>query len=239
MRLFSGRTLFRDLATLGALMVSMSAGHYFGLPFWTVIALCLIAIVGAYLLVEHVFDRRRIYYRSSHRRKTGQGAMQIGRWQFTALVAMVMATAFVAVFFWPGTSGTQTPALLTDPANAFTCRVTNVHDGDTLRCQDGTRVRLHAVAARELDESCRSGHPCPAATGAAAQRALSDLALGQVLNCEQTGTSYERVTAICRNEKGIEINCEMVNNGLALIWPKFNDQRAICEAAPSKATLPY
>lgn len=107
-----------------------------------------------------------------------------------------------------------------------------------MRCQDGTRVRLHAVAARELDESCRSGHPCPAATGAAAQRALSDLALGQVLKCDKTGTSYERITAICRNEQDVEINCAMVNNGLALIWSRFNDQRAICGPSLSSAAEP-
>lgn len=35
------------------------------------------------------------------------------------------------------------------PAEAdLKCRVTYVHDGDSLRCRDGARIRLHAVAAR-------------------------------------------------------------------------------------------
>jgi endonuclease YncB( thermonuclease family) len=57
---------------------------------------------------------------------------------------------------------------------------------------------------------------------------LSQLADGQTLACEQTGTSYSRVVAICRNEANIEINCAMVESGTALIWPKYNAQRALC-----------
>lgn len=33
----------------------------------------------------------------------------------------------------------------------FTCNVASITDGDTLRCSDGTRVRRHAIAARERD----------------------------------------------------------------------------------------
>ncbi|MEJ7934466.1 hypothetical protein WG907_09385 [Sphingobium sp. AN558] len=110
----------------------------------------------------------------------------------------------------------------------FSCPVAAITDGDTLRCADGTRVRLHAVAARESDETCSVGHPCPDASGAAATAQLAALAEGQTLQCYPTGTSYDRVTAICRNQSDVEVNCAMVRTGTALIWPRFNRERAIC-----------
>jgi len=57
---------------------------------------------------------------------------------------------------------------------------------------------------------------------------LSQLASGQTLRCEQTGTSYNRVTAVCWNQQNTEINCAMVQSGTALLWPKFNESRSIC-----------
>jgi endonuclease YncB( thermonuclease family) len=57
--------------------------------------------------------------------------------------------------------------------------------------------------------------------------------MGQTLQCSQTGTSYDRVTAICRNEAKVEINCAMVRSGTAVIWPRFNAEQPICEASKS------
>lgn len=110
----------------------------------------------------------------------------------------------------------------------FTCHVASVTDGDTFRCSDGTRIRLHAVAARETDETCSQGHPCPEASAASATAELSKLVDGKTLACLQIGSSYNRVTAICDDQAGLEINCAMVRSGKAVIWPKFNSQRAIC-----------
>ena len=79
-----------------------------------------------------------------------------------------------------------------------------------------------------MDETCRKGHPCPAATGFAAKRELQSLALGHVLACEQTGTSYNRVTAICWTEQKLELNCAMVRSGKAVVWDRYNRQHRIC-----------
>lgn len=118
---------------------------------------------------------------------------------------------------------------VSEPAyGRFLCDVSSITDGDTLRCADGTRIRLHAVAARESDETCKPGHPCPSASAASATAMLSQLASGQTLQCEQTGTSYNRVTAVCWNQQNTEINCAMVNSGTTVVWPKFNAQRPIC-----------
>ena len=150
-----------------------------------------------------------------------------------ALATLLFAGTFCAVFFWPQVKerlAGVVPSSLSPSksASSFECRVSSITDGDTLRCSDGTRVRLHAVASRESDESCRPGHPCPSASGSAAAAMLEQLAGGQTLQCEQTGTTYNRVAAICRNEAGTEINCAMVESGTALIWPRYNVERAIC-----------
>jgi endonuclease YncB( thermonuclease family) len=108
--------------------------------------------------------------------------------------------------------------------------VSYVHDGDTLRCSDGTRIRLHAVAAREADGSCSPGHPCPAASAAAATARLRQLAEAHTIQCEAVGRSYDRITAVCWTPAGEEINCAMIDSGVALIWNRFNRQRPICSA---------
>nr|WP_314431100.1 nuclease [uncultured Brevundimonas sp.] len=108
------------------------------------------------------------------------------------------------------------------------CRVAYVHDGDSLRCQDGARIRLHAVAARETDETCSPGHPCPAASGAAATQALKRLTEGRDLTCRSIGRSYDRITAICWTPEGTEVNCAMIRSGTTTIWPRYNRQTPIC-----------
>lgn len=120
------------------------------------------------------------------------------------------------------------PAVTLAGADVFTCHVASITDGDTLRCLDGTRVRLNAVAAREVDGSCTPGHPCPQASAQEATDELTMLAAGQTLQCRQTGTTYGRKAAICVNESGTEINCAMVRSGKALIWPRYAAENPIC-----------
>lgn len=110
----------------------------------------------------------------------------------------------------------------------LTCVVAAIIDGDTLRCLDGTRIRLHAVAARERDGSCSPGHPCPSASAQAATTELRRLAGGRTLRCHSTGNSYGRITAICWTREGTEINCAMVRSGVALIWDRFNRESPLC-----------
>lgn len=146
--------------------------------------------------------------------------------RFISAVVLIAGIAFFATLMWPR-SADLVSAQVSGPAYDFACDVAHVNDGDTLRCQDGKRVRLHAIAARETDGSCSPGHPCPATSAAMSRAALTELA-GRRITCIQTGTSYERVTAICRNASNVEINCAMVERGAALIWDRFNRQRAIC-----------
>lgn len=156
------------------------------------------------------------------------------------MASAVAIAGFFAVLWWPWSSLAPAPqarpASLNAPAPistepTFSCRVVSVHDGDTLRCSDGTRVRLHAVAAREIDETCSEGHPCPTASAASAMMALVRLAENRTLNCRRTGRSYNRVTAICDNDEGVEINCAMVKSGTTLVWERFHHQQPICRAS--------
>ena len=163
------------------------------------------------------------HHRSNMNRKARR-PQRTGDANVTLLSIAFAVSVGLAVFFWPSISKSNDVA----SADSFTCSVASITDGDTLRCFDGTRIRLHAVAARERDETCSVGHPCPAASAASATAKLSELASGQMLQCQKTGTSYERVTAICTNEAKVEINCAMVQSGTAVIWPRFNAERAIC-----------
>ena len=146
-----------------------------------------------------------------------------------AVISLAVAT-FATVFMWPSHDVTRPDATsVPSRAETFRCTVTKVHDGDgPIWCAEGPRIRLTAVAARELDETCSPGHPCPAASGASAQRRLQELASGRVLRCEQTGTSYNRVTAWCWREDGLELNCAMVESGHALHWQKFDPDQRLC-----------
>jgi endonuclease YncB( thermonuclease family) len=125
------------------------------------------------------------------------------------------------------TSGIR-PSSLVPADDRFSCRVSSITDGDTLRCTDGTRIRLHAVAAREMDETCSSGHPCPTASGASAKAELQRLAGGKSLSCSRTGRSFDRVTAICWTPENLEVNCAMIRSGQAVVWDRFAREEPIC-----------
>ena len=155
------------------------------------------------------------------------------KWKFPLLIGLTMIVTFTVGMLWPSADRLLAAKPVgvspqTTSTASFPCRVASIHDGDTLRCADGTRIRLHAVAARELDGTCTSGHPCPSASAEAAREALVSLAANDTLNCVSTGNSYNRITAICRNSRGVEINCAMVQSGTALLWDRFNRESPIC-----------
>jgi len=123
---------------------------------------------------------------------------------------------------------------VSEPAAAqggvFPCIVAYVNDGDTLRCTDGTRVRLQAISARETDGSCRKNNPCPSASAGAATATLKRTVTGRTLQCEATGTSYNRITAWCAAD-GDDVSCQMLRSGTVAYWPKFDRQRRVASCA--------
>lgn len=148
--------------------------------------------------------------------------------KFIGTVIAVAVAAFAGTLIWPRGEEVHS-AQAAAPVYDFACDVRYVTDGDTLRCEDGTRVRLHAISAREADGTCSPGHPCSPASATESKAALERLA-GDRITCVETGTSYNRVTAICHNISGVEINCAMVRSGAAVVWDRYNRERPICRA---------
>ena len=127
-------------------------------------------------------------------------------------------------------------ALIIPAGESFVCTPTRVWDGDgPLWCAEGPRIRLSGIAAREIDETCRSNQPCPSAGGVAARDALVALVghetgrsreghvlvSGPAMVCLSSGgDNYGRTTAWCVSPQGGDINCTMVASGYALRWDR-------------------
>jgi endonuclease YncB( thermonuclease family) len=116
----------------------------------------------------------------------------------------------------------------------FACTPISVWDGDgPIRCQEGPRIRLEGIAAREMDGTCSRGHPCPRASAEAAREALVQLLGGPrgrlrtghiqvrypTMQCRSAGTSYERVVASCTLQDGRDLSAAMIRTGTVLPWP--------------------
>lgn len=127
---------------------------------------------------------------------------------------------------------------------AFTCTPTRVWDGDgPIWCAEGPKIRLAGIAAREIDGTCRRGHPCPNVSGAQARDALVSLvgeargrsSEGHVLvsarplRCVSQGSAKgERTAARCRTAAGIDLSCAMIRSGHALRWAQYDRRRELC-----------
>jgi endonuclease YncB( thermonuclease family) len=123
---------------------------------------------------------------------------------------------------------------------SFTCTPTRVWDGDgPMWCEEGPRLRLNGIAARETDGSCRKGHPCPTAPAEAATAALvqvlqpvqahllpsghMSLAGAPSLSCVSGGSAGgTRTAARCWRPDKVEISCAMVATGTVLAWERFS-----------------
>ena len=117
---------------------------------------------------------------------------------------------------------------------AFTCKPTHVWDGDSpIWCAEGPRIRLAGIAARELDGTCRRGHPCAEASGIAARDALVRLlggargvsrdghvlVEGPALTCLSRGPDkYRRQLATCTFPAGADLGAALIGSSVALPW---------------------
>lgn len=120
---------------------------------------------------------------------------------------------------------------------SFTCTPTRVWDGDgPIWCAEGPRIRLAGIAAREMDGSCRSGHPCPRASAVAARDHLVRLVGRPVgrsreghvlvratpLTCRSEGRGRgARTAAWCSTAAGTDLSCAMIQAGMAARWDRY------------------
>ncbi|WP_082456316.1 thermonuclease family protein [Novosphingobium sp. Leaf2] len=120
---------------------------------------------------------------------------------------------------------------------SFTCTPVRVWDGDgPIWCREGPRIRLAGIAAREIDGSCRRGHPCPRASGIAARDTLVRLlggargrtgsghilVAGPRLQCRSNGNAKgNRTGAWCTTPVIGDISCAMIATGTVLRWSRY------------------
>lgn len=103
----------------------------------------------------------------------------------------------------------------------FSCRVSSVHDGDTFRCVDGTRIRLSAIDAPEMPGACQAGRSCAPGNPYHAKTTLAGLINGRTVQCEPAGKSYNRIAAWC-SVNGADLSCAMLSSGQAIRLARFD-----------------
>ncbi len=119
----------------------------------------------------------------------------------------------------------------------FTCTPTRVWDGDgPVWCAEGPRLRIAGIAAREMDGTCRSHHPCPRSSAIAARDALVKilggsrgttstghvLVRGPKLTCRSDGPAEgNRTAAWCRLPSGADLSCTMIHTRTVLRWDRY------------------
>lgn len=133
----------------------------------------------------------------------------------------------------------------------FVCTPVMVADGDgPIWCAEGARIRLAGIAAREMDGTCRPGHPCPKASGIAARNTLVQLLGGsrgtvqmrgaryphirvraQPMRCTSTGSAGgNRTGAFCQLADRRILNCAMIAAGVAVRWDRYWRRDIACPA---------
>lgn len=119
----------------------------------------------------------------------------------------------------------------------FTCTPTHVWDGDgPVWCAEGPHLRIAGIAAREMDGTCRTNQPCPAASAIEARDALVQLmggargtistghvvVRGPRLTCRsEGGAGGNRTVAWCRLPSGADLSCAMIKTGTVLRWNRY------------------
>lgn len=120
---------------------------------------------------------------------------------------------------------------------AFSCTPTHVWDGDgPIWCAEGPRIRLAGIAAREIDESCRKGQPCPKTSGRRARDRLVAflggargkspkghiLVAGPAMRCVSNGAARgSRTGAWCEVAGLGDLSCAMLASRTVLRWDRY------------------
>lgn len=114
----------------------------------------------------------------------------------------------------------------------------DVRDGDTLWV-GGKKIRLWAVDAPELHQTCRDARGAPYACGEVARRRLEERVRGAAVACDRKDVDrYGRLVARCfvRDPVGQEdLGRWLVREGLALAYRKIDPAYVLDEAAARAA----
>ncbi len=104
-----------------------------------------------------------------------------------------------------------------------------VIDGDTIDVA-GVRVRLEGIDAPESDQRCPRVWLGTWACGREATEHLARLLRDRTVSCRSSGLdAYQRMLGVCTVE-GLEINADMVRQGLAWAFVKYSQSYVAVEA---------
>lgn len=100
--------------------------------------------------------------------------------------------------------------------DTFVCSPVKVVDGDTIGCGN-ERVRLAGIDTPEMPGHCRVGRDCAPGDPFKSKAMLESLAANGQITCERQGTDrYGRTLASC-SVAGVNLSCELVAKGLAIV----------------------
>lgn len=150
-----------------------------------------------------------------------------------SLVAGVLAIVASTLTPGAGASAAVVPA-----GQTFQCTPVAVYDGDgPIWCREnGIKIRIAGVAAREMDGTCRPNQPCPAVGAIDARDRLvrlfggprGTLAQGHVvvrsatMTCHSEGTAGgARTAAWCTSPLFGDLSCAVVRAGGAVRWTRY------------------
>ncbi|HEX8511485.1 MAG TPA: hypothetical protein VF688_00100 [Allosphingosinicella sp.] len=164
------------------------------------------------------------------------------RWPAAIALALALAgcdsRAAIAPAVETGTGHAAAPGVaIVAKGERFVCTPEKVWDGDgPIHCAEGPKLRLAGIAAREMDGSCKPGHPCPDSTAGAARDALAALlggatgrtstghllVEGPALQCVSEGSANgNRTAAWCTSPAAGDLSCAMAASGTVAKWPRY------------------
>lgn len=95
-----------------------------------------------------------------------------------------------------------------------------VIDADTIDV-GAVRVRLHAIDAPEMDQTCETEHGLPFACGVWVTKQIRKRFEGRIARCFQRDTDrHGRVVAVCAVE-GVDMGAHLVSSGLAFAYRRY------------------
>jgi endonuclease YncB( thermonuclease family) len=134
-------------------------------------------------------------------------------------------------------------AVVVPAGTAFHCTPKKVWDVDgPIWCAEGPKLRLHGVAGREMDGSCRPGQPCPDMSARDARMILVELLKARTvssdrwdhlvmsgavqLSCVSYGSAKgDRTAARCETPAGEDLACKLIGRGAVLEWRGYSRGR--------------
>jgi endonuclease YncB( thermonuclease family) len=106
------------------------------------------------------------------------------------------------------------------------CTVASVTDGDTIRCAEGTRIRIAGIQApdRQSSRPCRLhdlNYQCDDRAYARSKAIVTRLVLHKRLPCTPVDRSYKRIVATCHLPDKRDLSCAIIASGAAVRWDLY------------------